>query len=65
MRSTTLVFAAATAVAAESFNALLFGFDNQSLVAKSIGGGADATTYVVGCKAGSDSDDCGLPYPIV
>lgn len=65
MRSTTLIFAAATAVAAESFNAFLPGFDAQPLVAKSIGGGGDATTYVLGCKADASSEDCGMPYPMV
>ena len=65
MRSTTLVLAAATAVAAESFNAFLPAVDGQLLVAKSIGGGGDATTYVLGCKPDSGSEDCGLPYPMV
>ena len=65
MRSTTLVFAVATAVAAESINAFLPIYDPQPLVAKSIGGAGDATTYVLGCKADIDSEDCGVPYPMV
>lgn len=65
MRSSTILIASAAAVAAESFNALLPGFDPQPLVAKSIGGGGDATTYVLGCKADIGSEDCGLPYPMV
>lgn len=67
MRSSTVLIAAATAgsaIAADSFNAFLPGFDTQSLVAKSIGGGSDATTYVLGCPAGADSNDCGLPFPM-
>lgn len=65
MRSSTILIASAAVVAAESFNALLPGFDPQPLVAKSIGGGGDVTTYVLGCKADIGSEDCGLPYPVV
>lgn len=65
MRSSTILIAGAAAVAAESFNAFLPGIDAEPLVAKSIGGSGDVTTYVLGCKADIGSEDCGLPYPLV
>ena len=65
MRSSAFVFALAGAAAAETVNMMLPFADDQHLLAKSIGGNADATTYVLGCEAGTDSNDCGFPVPQV
>lgn len=65
MRSSTLILALAGAAAAETVNMMLPLADPQPLGAVSIGGNSDATTYVVGCKAGTPSDECGFPVPMV
>ena len=65
MHSATLILALAGAAAAETVKLMLPDFDDQPLVVQSIGGTADATTYVLGCAAGTLADECGIPYPIV
>lgn len=66
MRSSTFLVAAAAAVAsAETVNMMLPFADDQPLRAMSIGGDSAATTYVLGCKPGTDLTDCGLVYPMV
>lgn len=65
MRSSPFIFVLAGAAAAETVIMMLPFADDQQILAKSIGGNADATTYVLGCKAGTDSSDCGFPVPQV
>lgn len=65
MRFSTLIFALAGAVAAETVNMFIPYYDEQPFVAKSIGSDGDVTTYVLGCAAGTDSNDCGLSVPRV
>ncbi|MCJ1253920.1 Mucin-21 [Lignoscripta atroalba] len=42
----------------------LLSTDNQSLVGSIVGSDSTATTYVIQCPPGTDSNDCGYPIPV-
>ncbi|KAJ5120504.1 uncharacterized protein N7515_009892 [Penicillium bovifimosum] len=62
MRVQSLLLAGATAAtAAQTVTLFLPGFDSQDIHAKVLGSSGSMTTYLLGCPAGTDSNDCGIP----
>ncbi len=60
MKTATILFAAfAGLAAAETVELLLVGFGGD-IIASRVGKSSTATTYVLGCPVGADSNDCGF-----